>query len=104
MGQHEDRVVKRRIVSPPSLPWRIGRPWSVSTAEHVSPHDARADVLEVLGGDFIVRSGLAAFLRVCLAPASRRDYPVVELLAAFAERVRAALVGTGDVTVERHGN
>ena len=44
---------------------------------------------------------LAALLAVGFAPGGQRDHPVVEPLAALAERVLLALVRAGDETVQR---
>jgi hypothetical protein len=43
-----------------------------------------------------------ALVAVRLAPCLERQRPLVELLAALAERVLLTLVGTGDVPIQRH--
>src|SRR5690349_3772186 len=45
VGQDKRRSMKWRNVSPPTFPGLI-RPRPAHRAEHVSPHDPRADVLE----------------------------------------------------------
>ena len=56
MRNHKDRHVKWWIVSPPAAPWFL-TPWRCTSAEHVPPHDRRADVGKLVLED---RRGLVA--------------------------------------------
>src|SRR4029450_8122765 len=91
------------IIAPPALP-RVVVPRPRAAAEHVSAHDGRAGAAEDVLGEGGARVDLSAFLAVALAERSERDEPTVELLTTDAERMLRALVGTGDVAVERHGD
>src|SRR4029453_6938563 len=75
-----------------------------AAAEHVPAHDGRAGAGEDVLGEGCARVDLAAFLAVALAEPFSRYQQIVELLTADSERVLRALVGTGDVAVERHGD
>ena len=70
-------------------------------AELAAAHDLGADVRERLLDDRVARVHLSALLAVGLAPRLQRDHPVVQALAALAERVLLALVRSGDVAVRR---
>jgi hypothetical protein len=91
MGEDEDRRVIRRLVSPPATPVLVPR--TADRAEHVAAHDVRAAGAHqpVLGGEVGFVGHLA-------------EMPGVELHAADAERVLAALVGSGGEAVERDGH
>src|SRR5439155_10435398 len=98
---NEDGRVVRRIVTPPAGPRRIGSPRPRSAPEHVAAHDIGADV----GLDFLDHSGagvmLAARLALRLAPRIELEEPFVQAHPADADRVLLALVGAGDVAVQR---
>src|SRR4051795_9331640 len=102
MGEDEHGVVVGRVVAPPARPLLVAPGTTADRAEHVSAHHAGPDVLD----RFLEYRGalvhLAALLAVGLAPGGQRDHPVVEPLAALAERVLLALVRAGDETV--HGD
>src|SRR3954452_13779340 len=98
--EDEDRMVERRIVSPPALPRLVPRPRTA--AEHVPAHDGRAGAAEDVLRERRARIELAAFLAVALAERLERDQPAVELLTADAERMLRRLVGPGDEAVDRH--
>src|SRR5512132_33664 len=101
VGENEDRVVEGRVVSPPALPGVVA-PRSRPATEHVSAHDGRAHVAENLLGDRRARVDLAAFLTVALAECPERNHPLVKLLSSDPEWILLALLGTGDVAVERY--
>src|SRR3954454_20746719 len=101
MGEDEHVVVVRRVVSPPTLPLLIAPVPAARGPEHVAAHDAGADVLERLLHDPRARVHLAALLVMRLTPSPQRDVPVVQSLAAFAERVLLTLVRAGDESVCR---
>src|SRR3954452_11631024 len=98
--EDEDRMVERRIVSPPALPRLVPRPRAA--AEHVPAHDGRAGAAEDVLGERCARVDLAAFLAVALAERLERDQPAVELLTADPERMLWRLVRPGDEAGERH--
>jgi hypothetical protein len=93
--------VKRRIFSPPPVPWIIS-PRSIAAAKHVAAHNRGPDVLEVFRGDVVVGTGRASFHPMDRAESPRRERPIMELFPAFAQWMRDALVRPGDVAVERH--
>jgi hypothetical protein len=64
------------------------------------PHPG-ADVLDRFLGYPCALVDFAALVAVGLAPGGQRNHPVVEPLAALAERVLLALVRAGDETVQR---
>ena len=69
-----------------------------TASEHVPPHDVGTEVLEPFAQHVITHAGLAAGFAVHLAEDLQLDGPVVQLLAAFAEAVLAALVRPGRIT------
>jgi hypothetical protein len=73
-------------------------------AEHVAPHDGRADVGLRLVDDARALVLLAALEAVLLPPLPEREGPLVQAHAAEAERVLDALLGSGDEPVERDGD
>src|SRR5215211_7524347 len=83
----------------PSTPRRPSR--RRRGAEHVPAHHAGADVLGRLLHHARALVDLAPLLAVGLAPGGQRDHPVVEPLAALAERVLVALLRAGDEPVQR---
>jgi hypothetical protein len=101
MGDDEHVVVVRRIVSPPTLPVLIAPVPAADGPEHVAAHHAGADVLARFLDDPSALVDLAALLVMRLAPSGQRNDPVVEPLAALAERVLLALVRAGDESVCR---
>src|SRR5687768_3447588 len=102
MRQHEDRHVIGWILAPPSLPVRL--PWTGPTAEHVSAHDYRANVLEHLPDNRGVCVDFTALLPLHFVECRELDRPVVQRLTPNTERFLHTLVRPGDVAVERHGN
>src|SRR2546426_2147904 len=101
MGENEHGVVVGRVVAPPARPLLVAPGTTVDRAEHVSAHHAGPDVLARFLDYPCALVHLAALLAVGLAPGSQRTHPVVEPLAALAERVLLALVRAGDETVQR---
>jgi hypothetical protein len=101
--EDEDRMVERRIVAPPAPP-RIVVPRPRAAAEHVPAHDGRASAGEDVLRERCARVDLAAFPVVALAERFERYQPIVEPLTADSERMLRALLGTGDIAVERHGD
>ena len=90
VGEHEDRGVERRVVTPPAVPLPI--PLATHWAEHVAPHD------ECLGGGHLVDLGPVLLGSV--------EHPGVQLAAravaaVVAERAFLGLVEPGRVPVGR---
>src|SRR5204862_5656964 len=101
MGENEHGVVVGRVVAPPARPLLVAPGTTADRAEHVSAHHARPDVLARFLDYPCALVHLAALLAVGLAPGGQRNHPIVEPLAALAERVLLALVRAGDETVQR---
>jgi hypothetical protein len=102
MRQHEHRVMKRRISTPPAVPGIRLSPRARTATEHIAAHDGRANV-----GKFFLhhRRALvhhAAIHAMWTPPSLQREYPLVQLLAANAEWLLQTLVRTGDKPVQRH--
>jgi hypothetical protein len=72
------------------------------TPEHVAPHDRGADPRLRLLDHRAARIRRSARQTVRRPPNRERNHPVVEALAADAERILDALVRTGNEAVERH--
>jgi hypothetical protein len=100
VSEHEDGIVEGRVLAPPAPPGLVA-PVPPDRAEHVAPHHRRADVRLQLLDHRSAGVDLAALFAVCLAPGLELGYPVVQLFAPNPERVLLALVGPGDVAVER---
>src|SRR5262249_47106675 len=99
--QHEHRNVEGRVVAPPAVRVRVVRPRPLAAAEHLPAHDDRADAGDVgldKPGIGVVFPALAA---VAIAEGLRRDEPIVQLLAALAERLLERRIRAGDVAVQR---
>src|SRR5215213_3199799 len=101
MGKNEHGVVVGRVVAPPARPLLVAPGTAADRAEHVSAHHAGADVLARFLDYPCALVHLATLLVVGLAPGGQRNHPIVEPLAALAERVLLALVRAGDETVQR---
>ena len=101
MGENEHGVVVGRVVAPPARPLLVAPGTTADRAEHVPAHHPGPEVLDRFLGYPCALVHLAALLAVGLAPGGQRNHPVVEPLAALAERVLLALVRAGDETVQR---
>ncbi len=94
-------VWKGGLLAPPAAPGILA-PGPGPTAEHVAPHDRGTDVLQrPLRPARCWDSPRHRPYPCAPRQACELDHPLVQLLAAFAERVLLALVGAGDVTVRR---
>ena len=100
-GEHEHRLMERRLVAPPPARPRVVLPRAAAAAEHLAAHDARADPGKRLARELRVDVRLAALEAVLLAPRHRGERPLVQQLAALAERVVERRVRAGDEAVER---
>src|ERR1700694_3176070 len=98
--QHEHRVVVRRVVAPPTLPFLVG-PRPADRAEHVAPHDRGADAGVARDHETLVDALLAALLADHATPETCRDAPLVQPRPADAERVVKALRRPRAVPVDR---
>src|SRR5688500_14961755 len=94
-------MVVWRLVAPPAVPSVI-RPRSPDRSEHVPAHDRGADARVTLSHKVVVEPALAPVHPVCLTGGPGGEGPFVQAGAALAERIVDALVGPGDVSVERH--
>src|SRR5215211_5069515 len=90
-----------RLVAPPARPLLVAPATTADRAEHVSAHHAGPDVLARFLDYPCALVDLAPLLVVGFAPGGQRNHPVVEPLAALAERVLLALIRAGDETVQR---
>src|SRR6266571_254792 len=101
MGENEHGVVVGRVVTPPARPLLVAPGTTAGRAEHVPAHHAGPDVLDRFLEYPCALVHLAALLAVGLAPGGQRNHPIVEPLAALAERVLLTLARAGDETVQR---
>src|SRR5260370_1417225 len=74
MGEHKDRRVIWRLVSPPAFPTLI-RPRSAHGAKHIPPENISADPFEAPRCDIVVDAGLATFVPVHPLPGARLSVP-----------------------------
>src|SRR3954464_5978958 len=95
-------MVEGRLLAPPAAGVRVVVPRPLAPAEHPPTHDRRAGAPERLVDRLRGEGLLPARKPVRVTPASQRNGPVVEALAALAERLVERLVRAGDVAVERH--
>src|SRR6476661_540953 len=102
VGEDEHGYAEGRVVSPPSVSVRVVLPWAYPTAEHPPAHDDRAGRGERFLDDVVVGVRLATGPAVALTPRGEAVDPLVEPLAALAERLLDRLVRPGDEAVERH--
>lgn len=87
VGEDEDRLVERRVLTPPALP-RIVAPGAAARRAELAPtHDLGADVRVLLVEDDTADALLAALQPVGLAPGSEPQHPVVKPFAALSEGV-----------------
>src|SRR6266404_4108442 len=100
MGEHKDRRVIRRLISPPAFPTFV-RPRAAHRPEHIPPENIRADTSEALRRDIIVDAGLAAFIAVHPLPGARGKKPVKYSEPANPERILQILIWPRAVTIDR---
>src|SRR6266446_7640984 len=99
MGEHKDRRVIRRVVTPPAFPTLL-RPWSAHRAKHIPSKNISADILKTLCGNVVVDAGLAIFIAVHPLPGARGKEPVKHFESANSERVLKILIRPGAVTID----
>src|ERR1022692_382349 len=100
VSEHEDRVMKGGILSPPAGPLALA-PRATYWTEHVPTHDGGAHTRFPLREEVVVESLATAFSANHSTAAEGSEHPFVELGTANPERVAEVLVGAGGVTVER---
>jgi hypothetical protein len=100
--EDEDRVVEGRVVPPPAVRVRVVLPRPLPAAEHPPPHHRGAGAAGRFLDELRVPAGLASREAVALAEGLEPECPLVEPLAALAERLIEGLVRPGDEAVQRH--
>src|SRR5207244_12227111 len=68
VGEDEDGLVKRRVVSPPAVRVGVVLPGPFAAAEHTTPHHDGAGRAQRFRDELVVRSGLSAGEALGLAP------------------------------------
>src|SRR5687768_6572111 len=102
MREHEYRMVKGRVRSPPADPRIFFVPRAGIAAEHVAAHYRRANVGERLLDYRRALVDVATFEAVHFAPRFERKYPLVEAHASNPEWIVQALTGPGHESIECH--
>src|SRR6516162_9988481 len=101
VGEHQDRGVERRVVSPPPVPFLV-RPGAVLRAELAPPHDLSADARGPGAGESVVDAGAAAGLALHGAERTGREKPLVQPGSRMAKRGLQALPLTGAEPIQRY--
>src|SRR5690554_5638608 len=104
VGDDEHRMFEGRRLAPPPHPRLVGVPRPRPAAEHAASHDGRAGVRDRLTHDLVVLADRAALHAVRLPPRLELDHPLVQVLAAPAQRLLARLIRPGYVTVQGHAD
>jgi hypothetical protein len=102
MRQDEDRNVVGRIVAPPTLPGHI-RPRAANRPEHVSPEDPGAHASGAPRSEIVIDPVRATVLVMHLPPTAGANDPVMQGLAAHAERIFNTLIRARSVAIKRDG-
>src|SRR5690242_20737090 len=101
VGEHKDRGVERRGVSPPSVPLLV-RPGSTVRAELAPAHDLGADARGPSAGEDVVDAGAAAGLALHRAEGTSGEEPLVQPGSRMPERSLQALPRAGAEPIQRH--
>ena len=101
MRDDEDRLVERRLVTPPAERPGIVLPGPLAAAEHPPAHHDGALRAHVLLEDLVVRVDVAALHPVELLERLQPNDPLVQQLSAPAQRLLERRVRSRDVAVER---
>ena len=104
MRQHEDRRPERRVVAPPAVGVGVGVPRALAPAIHAPAHDEGVDRIERLANSLGVRARLSALLAMAFQERLEPDGPLVQPLAALAERMLGARIRPCDEAVQRHAD
>src|SRR5262249_28053328 len=99
MGEHEDRRVIGRVLTPPAAPALVG-PGSAHGAEHVAAEDVGTEVLEAAQREVVIDPGFPALQALHLPPDPGGEEPRHQLRTADAKGVLETLVGTGTEAVD----
>ena len=102
VGEHEDRRVKGRVVSPPALPGFIA-PGTSLRSELVASHDLGADSWTPLTGEGVVDAKAASWFSVHLVERSRGEEPLHQPSSGVPEGLFQALPFAGRKAVEGDG-
>src|SRR4051812_18970551 len=98
-GGDENGGVVGRLIAPPAAPALV-QPRAADRAEHVAAEDPGAGILEAARREAVVDAGRAALLAEHRPEGARREGPLVQRLAADAERILEILVRPGAVAVD----
>jgi hypothetical protein len=103
VGEHENRHVIDRILSPPSSPFFIG-PRAAHWPEHIPAEDPSTHVIEATSGEILVNSRLSIILaEVPFLKRASRNSPSMKGSSADSKRVLQALIWACAKTVNRNG-
>src|SRR5712692_5325078 len=91
MGEHKNRRVIRRLISPPTFPIFVG-PGPADRAKHIPPENISADSFEALRRDIVIDASLAIFIAVHPLPGARGKEPVKDFEPANSERILRVLI------------
>jgi hypothetical protein len=100
--KHEYGGVERRIVAPPAFPTVI-RPLAADRTEHVAPHYPGADVLESPSCKVVVYASRAGFASGYPLKRCGWNEPLMQPVAALAERIVQALPRAGSKPIQGNG-
>lgn len=101
VGEHEDRAVIGRLVSPPAFPFVVG-PCAANWAKHVASENPCSDSLEAALGEIVIDAGRAILVSHHSLEAAGGEHPSVQILPADSKWVFQALLGTSSESV--HGD
>jgi hypothetical protein len=93
-------AAERGIVSPPPVRDRIVFPRALAAAEHAPSHEDRPGGVERFAHHLVVRVPLSSRHSVAFAKARKSEDPLVEPIAAVAERLLYCPVRPGDKAVQ----
>jgi hypothetical protein len=99
MGEHKDRRVIWRIVTPPAFPTVVW-PGASDGAKHIASENISADILKTPRGNVIVDTGLAIFIAVHPLPRTRGKEPVKHSEPANSERILKILIRPSAITID----
>src|SRR5882672_627744 len=99
MGEHKDRRVIWRLISPPTFPTLIG-PWASDWAKHIAPENIGAYILKTPGGNVVFDAGLAIFIAMHPLPGARGKEPVKHSESTNTERILKILIRPRAVTID----
>ena len=101
VGEHKNRGMERRVISPPSVPLLV-RPGAVVGAELPPAHDPGADARSPGAGKSVIDAGAAAGLALHGVERAGREQPLVQPDSRVPERGIQALPFAGAEPIQRH--